>query len=145
MPAPARAHRAGDLTGDRRHYRRAYLLGNAFEFFIALSAVLAGVTFFIDPSSLADSSVGQRTQGLAVAWSALYAGGGLAIVTGMVRPVVRLELAGLSLLASAIAINAIAIVAVRQVAGLGTALTYLGLAAACAARGWLLVAMVRHR
>jgi hypothetical protein len=142
---PDHAHRRGDLTVDRRHYRRAYVVGNAFEFFIALSAVVAGVTFFVDPASLASSSVGQRTELLAFAWSALYTGGGLAIVAGMLRPAVRLELAGLSLLASAIAINAVAIFSIHAVAGVAAAATYMGLAFACGARAWLLVAMVHHR
>jgi hypothetical protein len=118
----------------RLHLRRAYVYANVFEFWLGLGAALAGVTFFVNPESLSNSSVGEQAGILAVAWSALYMLGGLGVCVGMLgclRPWgVRVELAGLSLLTAAVLINAVSIVAYRGWAGSGAVVTYTSLAIA---------------
>lgn len=141
----AGGHRVGDVTPERRHYRRAYLIGNGYEFLIACSAVLSGIVFFLDRGALENSSIAQEAGAAAYVWAGLYLLGGLATAYGMLRPSVRFELAGLSLLTSAIMINACAIAISRGATGYATALTLFAFAAASLGRAWLVLALVRRR
>lgn len=143
-------HRAEDISthdslpaNERRVFTRGYLLGNAFELWIALAAILTALTYFYDPAALTDSSVGRVAHPIAFTWNTGYLTAGVLITTGLWRPSPRLELAGLSLFSSAVLINAVAIVAVRGSAAIGVVFTYVGLAAASAMRAYLVMKLNR--
>lgn len=123
----------------RRHLRRRAtdLFGASFELLIALAAIVTAVSYFANPALLADAAVGDQAGPLAIAWSALYGAAGVAIFYGLIRPALRFELAGLSLLAAAALVNAVAIYVLRGPSGLGSILTYLALVPACGMRGFL--------
>lgn len=143
-------HRAEDVSthdslpvNERRIFTRGYLLGNAFELWIALAAILTAITYFYDPGALDDSSIAQVAHPVAFAWNIGYLVAGAAVTVGLWRPSPRLELAGLSLFSSAVIMNAIAIGAVRGSAGAGTIFTYVGLAAASGMRAYLVMKLNR--
>lgn len=133
-----------DDAPDRRSFRRNYVLGNAFEWWVAVAAVLSGVTYFVAPASLSESSVGQQAGSFAVVWSILYLVAGLFLVHGLYTPNLRTELAGLSLFAGAVAINVTAILAIRGPQGYGGALTFVALIAAALMRAWLVRGLLRR-
>lgn len=123
----------------RRHLRRRAtdLLAASFELWIALAAIVTAATYVIAPELLKFSALGREVDVLGVVWSAMYAGGGLSIFYGLLRPSLRFELAGLCLLGTAAAVNAVAIYALCGPSGLGSSLTYASLLPACAMRGYL--------
>lgn len=138
-------HRWTDVPvdGDRRNARRSYLVANAFEAMLSLSAVVAGVGYFASPEVLDESSVGVVLGYAALAWSALYLVGGLLTVVGLFRPSIRLEVAGLIMVAGGILASATAIVALRGWTGAPTAVFYIGWAVAAAIRVWLVLRIAR--
>lgn len=117
----------------RRSFRSQYALANAFELLLALLAIISAVAFFVSPS-VQRSAVGVALHPFDQVWNAGYGLAGLLIVVGLTTPRPRLELAGLSLLAAAVAINAAAVVSVAGARGLTAVLSYVAIVAACAAR-----------
>jgi hypothetical protein len=63
--------------------RKAYLYANGFEALIAFSAILSGIRFFVDPSALADTVIGQALRPLDQIWNAMYCIGGLLVCIGL--------------------------------------------------------------
>lgn len=129
-----------DLNG---RFRRNYLLGNAFELWIAIAAVIGALTYFIDRDALQASSIGQEAGALAVAWNISYLIGAAGILAGLVKPDLRIESAGLSLFAAAVPVHALTILLSRGASGLPVTLIYIGLAVAAAMRAYLIHAVVR--
>lgn len=128
---------------DRRHPVRSYLLGSPYQFGIAAAAVLAALTYLFSPDSIQATAVAYRLAWMLPIWEALYGLGGFAVVCGMLlcqtRLGWRLELAGLSLLSSAVIVNGVAVSTVKFPLGVTSAATFLALAVAGVARGWMLV------
>jgi hypothetical protein len=138
-------YRQGDLSTktapDRRSLRRAFLLGNSFEFLLAFAAVLTAIGFLTDPASVRASAVADAGGWIVIVWALLYGAGGVFIFVGLWRPFPSVELAGLSMFGSATLIDSVALFAERGGAGYRVALTYLAVACASAARArmiWLL-------
>lgn len=122
---------------DRRRWTLTYVRANAFEFWIAVASVIAAITFFTEPEALIATSVGDQAQGWVWAWNASYCAGGLLVVAGLLWPSPRFELAGLSLLASAVTVNATAVASVHGVMGVATIVSSYGLAIAAGMRAHL--------
>lgn len=141
-------HRATDAdagqarTPQRRSFRRGHFLGNAFEAWAALAAVLTGLVFLLEPQALSTSAVASAGA-LAVLWGVLYAGGGLLVLVGLWVPSARFELAGLALFSSSAMVDAVALALTRGPAGIRVLLLYLGFVAASAMRGFLVLRMAR--
>jgi hypothetical protein len=119
----------------RNDLRRGYLRAHVFELLIALLAAIAALGFFLDPNALERSPVGMTVHPWDQAWNALYFGGGVLIVDGLVRPSARLELAGLWLLASAVLAASVAVLYVRGAGGLASIAIYVAVVGACWVRG----------
>lgn len=100
------------LTAKER--RRVYRRDNRFELLLGVLAFLAGVAFFVNPGSSAGTAARTALPGpLDDVWQGMYLCGGLMVAIGVVRARVLLEVPGLWLLATAIAVNAVAIVSLR--------------------------------
>lgn len=138
-------HRAEDANTeiDRRSFRRGYFLGNAYEAWAAMAALLAGVAFLLEPGSASSSTVARQAGALAIVWGLLYAGGGLTVLLGLWLPSPRVELAGLCMFSSAAAIDGLTLLVFRFPEGLRVALLYLSFVAAGAMRAYLLLRLAR--
>lgn len=138
-------HRAEDANADidRRSFRRGYFLGNAYEAWAAMAAVLAGVAFLIEPDSVQSSTVARQAGALTLLWGLLYAGGGLMVLIGLWLPSPRVELAGLCMFSSAAAIDGVSLLVFRFPVGIRVALLYLSFVAAGAMRGYLVLRLAR--
>lgn len=123
--------------------RRAYLEAHAFELLIAVLAAVSALAFFLDPGALARSPIGRTVHPFDTAWNVLYLAGSALVVAGLVRPSYRLEVAGLLMLSSAIATGAVAVIAVRGVAGASSITIYVAAAAACLVRVRVIQAVER--
>lgn len=128
---------------ERRRHWRNYVLANLFEAMLSLAAIASGISTITRPEDVVDGTALERQLGyLAIAWGVLYLLGGVAVLVGLVRVDVRIEVAGLSVLAGVITANALALVTLGPAAIVAT-LFYLGWAGACAARVWRLVHLGR--
>ena len=126
------------IFGRRRNdHRRTYLLANVFELFVAVLAALASLTFFLDPSQLADSAVGRALPPFDYAWNVGYGLGALLVAAGLWKIDGYLEVAGLSLFTAAVLINGIAIIAVGG--SVGTIFVYVAFAASCLLRAFMVL------
>jgi hypothetical protein len=127
---------------ERRHWRSSYLLANAFEVWVAVAAITSSVATFLAPaaSKTSISKVGPWDGNV---WSVMYFAGAVLMLWGLSKPDPRSEIAGLSLLGCATAMNALAIVAVNGTVGVPSMLTYLGIAAAALCRAWLVLRLMR--
>lgn len=131
------------FTPDRRSAWRNYVFANAFEMMLGVSAIVSGVAGLVRP--LADTeqtALGELFGYAANAWSVLYLVGGVAIVLGLGRVSVRLEVAGLYVVAGAIVAQSVAI-ALLGWAGVASAGFYLGWGVAALARAWRLTRVQR--
>lgn len=110
--------------------RRAYLATHALELLLAVAAVISAITFLVRPESLADTPIGRADHPFDFAWNILYLVGALAIGYGLLRPSPRIEAAGLYAFTGAILGEAAAVIDVRGVPSLPSALTFVALALA---------------
>lgn len=122
-------------TGIRRVHPAA---ANSFELFVALLSINAGIAFLLSPDDLEHAAVGQLLHPWDFAWNVLYVVGGLLIVVGLMRRSVRVEVAGLWLFASAVAIADLAVIAVAGLVGAAAVAIYTAAFLACASRIWTL-------
>lgn len=93
---------------ERRRGIRAYLVANAFEWLLAIQALLTAAVFFSDPHS-PDTFVAASGPVIGWVWNILYTVAGLAVIGGMVRLSPRVEAAGLVLIVAALSVNVAAI------------------------------------
>lgn len=148
MPGTGRLRRTDatpELVGDRRRWALTYVLANAFEFWIALTALAAAVTFVLDPAALADSSVGQQAGAYAWMWNALYFFGSGGVLLGLLLPSPRQELAGLALLSAAALVNGVAVIVVRGATGAAASGTYFAFVLAAGMRTYLVWKIAKAR
>ena len=77
---------------------------------IALVFVIAGISFYIDPSVILRGPVGHKVEPWAHVWNAIYIVGGLCVLAGRIkhRHIAGTESLGVCLLAAAWLMNAIA-------------------------------------
>lgn len=122
-------------TGIRRVHPAA---ANSFELFVALLSINAGIAFLLSPDDLEHAAVGQLLHPWDFAWNVLYIVGGVLIVLGLTRARVRVELAGLWLFASALAIADMAVVAAAGVMAAAAVAVYTAALLACVTRIWTL-------
>jgi len=121
-------------------FRRYYLPEHAFELALALLAVAAASIFFLDPTALQRSAIGQALHPFDYVWNLLYLLAGISIVVGLVVPKPRIELAGLAFLATSVAINIVAITYVRPFPlWVVSATTYVAIVLACVGRAHVLL------
>ena len=85
-----------------------------FELAIALLLVLSGIRFLWKEDELAASQIGQSLPAPQV-WAASYLIAGCLVIVGVIAPLARVEAAGLALMASVVAINAVAFAATYNV------------------------------
>jgi hypothetical protein len=85
-----------------------YIQANVFELFTAVLAVVASLNYYWQPQNLSDSSIG-HVQFPDLLWNTLYGVGAILVAAGLVRLSIRVEAAGLSIFAAAVAINALAV------------------------------------
>jgi hypothetical protein len=88
--------------------RRSYISANSFQLWVGIAAAIGALFFWFYPAALGSSSVGRSVGALDDLWNALYFVGGVATVYGVVRPSVRGEITGLSLLTAALITQAAA-------------------------------------
>lgn len=119
-------------------------MANAFEVWIAVAAVLTAVAYTISPESLDDTTIAQVSPGIAATWNGLYAGAGLSLLYGLFKPMVKWEIAGLSLLCGALAIQGVAAIYVRGPAGITGGVLFTSLIVAATSRMWLLTKFARR-
>lgn len=117
--------------------RHTYLLVNSFEFMLAVSAMLSGLVTALNPN--AQTSLHELFGQFAILWAVFNIVSGGMIVYGLARPSVRVEVAGLCILAGAIAGQAVAITAQRGWIGVAVAVFYIGWASAALIRARLIV------
>jgi hypothetical protein len=123
------------VNGKRRfRTAAAYAFAHVFELWLGIAAILSSVTFFVSPESRERSSVGMALSPYDLLWTVGYGSGGLLIVYGLFRTRPRFEAAGLSLIAAASALQAIAVLVVRGLPGTAAAAVLLAVAVACAIR-----------
>lgn len=119
-----------------RHFgglRGAYLSANVFELWLAAAVVIGAIIFFGNPQALQLSVIG-RSISWAYLWNGGYLAGGTLILVGLWRPWPRAEVAGLSLMAGAIAVQGIASFTLRGWPTVAGVLLLLGLVGACVTR-----------
>jgi hypothetical protein len=105
-----------------------------FEAAIAFVGVVSFIAWLIEPAAIENTSVGHTARQLLPAWECLYAAGGVSILIGLFAGSIRVEIAGLSALTSALLVNALAIVDFAGIQGITTAATFGCLGAACIGR-----------
>lgn len=125
-----------------RSVRSASLSANAFELFVCLLALVAAISFFINPDTYDDTAVGQFLHPYDFVWNMMYGLGALLVVVGLVRLKPQIEVAGLCLFTSAVSINFVATLTVYgTVSFLSAAPIYLGFAMASLIRAHYLISM----
>lgn len=129
---------------DRRSFRRNYLDGNAFEWWLGLAAIVGSTVQFLDLDALFAASIGQQVGDWAIVWNGLYFFGGVMIVCGLWVPSLRVELAGLCLFFAAVMVNASAVLSIFGTRGIAVTLAYLAFGAAAWRRGMLVLRIVRR-
>lgn len=148
MPHRALPQRGTDpqpaMAPDRRSFRRNYLDGNAFEWWLALAAIVGSIVQFFDLDALFAASIGRQVGNWAIVWNALYLAGGLMIVVGLYGPTLRVELAGLCLFFAAVMVNASAILSIFGSQAIATTLAYLAFGTAAWRRALLVLRIVRR-
>jgi hypothetical protein len=130
----------------------AYLYAHAFEALIALAAIISGVSFFVHTNEhMAQTPLGRALPGMwDDVWNLAYVLGGTLILIGLTFVTKRIklydgnyiygpasELAGLIILASAVLINATAILI--EVGVIGSSMLHLAVVIACALRSKALI------
>lgn len=100
---------------DRKAYRRQtrplFLLGALI--------LVSGLTFYLNPGSLENTSVGRAVTGpIDEIWYGEYILSGLLICYGTQRPAPHIERAGLIFFLTALAVNALAVMAIRGIPSL---------------------------
>lgn len=142
---PDRQPQVRYTNGRRKQIRTALLIANIWELFVCGLSTFASLNYFLNPVNLSDSSVGHI--GFPdVAWNGLYGVGAVLVVTGLVKLSPRLEAAGLSLFASSVLIQILAIIHYRGLgSSSGTIAILLGFAAAAIVRIWDISAVDRRR
>lgn len=128
------------LTQVRRSdRRRVYLREHPLAMWFSIGAILTGVPLAVAPFLAQGSAALTILPDWAVfTWACWYALGGILSLIGMVRLEGRLEAAGMSLLASALAVTVVSTIVVR---GAGAALAgafLVTLAIGCISRSYLL-------
>ena len=122
----------------RAKIRTAYLIANAFELFTAILAMVACVSYVVEPQNLSDGSIGS-IQFPDVLWNGLYGAGAVLVVGGLFLLAPRVEVMGLSLFASAVLIQAVAVGNLRGWSGAAAVAIYTGFAGASVVRAVVLV------
>jgi hypothetical protein len=126
--------------------QRSYALANAFELMLAVLAITAAVGFLVWPETVAQSPIGKALHPFDYIWTLGYGAAGVLITIGLlgIRP--RLELAGLSLLAAAVSINAVALWSVVGLhVGVIAFINYLAIVLACVVRAAVILRSSRAR
>lgn len=136
-------HRWTDVPVDRRNVRLSYLKANIFELMFAVAGIVAGAGTLLNPKINEEQAIGLVLGQAGLLWALLYLVGGLMVVTGLTRPTVKLEVAGLMMLSLAVAANGIAIVGENGLRGLTTACFYMGWAGAAFVRADLVLRIAR--
>lgn len=96
-----------------RRARRLYRMQNGVWLALGFAAVLGAITFWTDPESVQKTAIGYSLQGITDdIWNACYMTGGLFIGVGIWRVSHRTEIVGHMFLASGMATNAAAVLAV---------------------------------
>ena len=127
--------------------RRVALVNHPFETAIALAAVSSALVGVVDPASIRGSVLGRVAgSGLVDVWQTFYALAGLLILVGLVRSL-RLEAAGLCLLAAGALVQMVSLIEVRAFTGVVSASTFAALALASVVRIRVLlwISGQRHR
>lgn len=122
-----------------RRARARRLVANAFEALVALLTIQTALVFLVSQDARAGSPLGQQIQGWAVAWSLAYGVSGVLVLAGLWRFDAKIELAGLSVLAAGLAINALAAAVVLGWTGSVQFGIYLAVMGACGSRAWSLI------
>lgn len=118
---------------------------NVFELWVALAGIVSGIYYFVDPNSLQRNSVANQIGNhWAEVWSWLYFCSGVMVAYGLLRPSPRVEVAGLSILGSTTAVNAVAITAVFGTRGVATIATLATLTVASWVRAILVYRAVQY-
>lgn len=125
----------------RREIRNAYLVANAFELFAALLALVACTSYLVEPQNLSDGSIG-HIQFPDLFWNGMYGLGAALVIAGLALISPRVEVVGLCLFGSAVAIQAIAVGDFRGWSGAAAVAIYAGFAGASGLRAWVLVQAV---
>lgn len=121
-----------------------YVKQNIFAFWLGIAAILGSLVYFAIPEALDKSSIGRGSaHGLDYGWNALYLAAGIFTLLGISIVSPRLELAGMSLFAAALLVNAVTIFAYRGWAGVPQGAILLSLAVACVLRATVLVTAYR--
>lgn len=108
------ARRRGRIR--KADWRNAYLRTHTLAFMVGVAAALAGTAVLFLPSlGLGKSSLAQLPGSMEFAWAAFYALGGWLVVVGILRLSPRLEAAGMWLLGSTLAVNAVTIIWARGI------------------------------
>lgn len=118
---------------------KAYALANVFALWLGAALIVGGIVFLAIPKIRNGSSVTQTVGWLDWAWSMSYLVAGVFVVWGILSISLRLEVAGKTLLATTIAIQATATLHYRGSIAVPGALISYGLAAACLIRVYVLV------
>ena len=138
-----RANRPGPIY--IRSVRSAALSANAFELFVCLLAIVAAISFFVNPDTYDDTAVGKFLHPWDFAWNLMYGVGALLVAAGLIRLKPQWEVAGLCLFTSAVSINLVATLAVYgRISLLTAAPIYVGFALASVIRGHYLISMNRR-
>jgi hypothetical protein len=120
--------------------RRVRFQVNAFEVVVAVIALTTCVYGLADPAVIRESTLNEA---IPIAWAYIWhAGYGLAavgIIAGLWRGRRNEEAAGLILMASAVAIQTVAVVAVRGTSASSSVLVLLAVTLGCACRAGLLL------
>ncbi len=101
---------------------------NAFELWIALAGIIAGILLAYTPGSIDGNALAKIIgRNEAIGYTTAYAIAGLMIWVGLLKPTPRWEIAGLWILGAGAAANGIAIVSVFGIRGGFAALTLFAL------------------
>lgn len=137
---PEHKYRNGN-GGARRQLRNSYLIANAFELFVALLAIVAAISYLLDPQNLSNGTIG-HVQFPDALWFGLYGVGSILVVIGLVRISPRIEVMGLCLFCASVLIQALAIAQLRGWPSAASIAIYTGFAIASILRSYVLVKAV---
>lgn len=119
--------------------RRVRIEANAFELLIAFLCALSALAYFLVPDYLEESAIGQATAIVRYVWVTLLAASAGFITTGLWNGRGDLEAAGLVCLATASALQAIALALTIGGGSLTSIGTFAAVAWACIMRLRLLI------
>lgn len=126
--------------------RYVHIVTHSVEFGLGAGVVASSIFFALTPGAFDSTTLGENVPAwLAVLWLSGYVAGGLGIMAGLAWPSIRVEFAGLLMLAGGLFANASAIILAVGGRGIGATCAYAGVGGGLLLRALVLYRLERRR